>query len=89
MIWIPAAQNTTTRAPREQIPPWLEDEVVESYVCWREAAAGAKDAYEHWTGSEGAGTVLAFAAYRAALDGEEAAAGAYRDCTERIAGRAA
>jgi hypothetical protein len=35
---------------------------------------------------DGEDAALVFAAYRAALDGEEAAARAYRDCVERIAG---
>jgi hypothetical protein len=64
------------------------DEFVESYVCWREASAAVKDAYEHWTGAYGEDRALAFAAYRAALDGEELAALTYRECAEGIAGRA-
>jgi hypothetical protein len=88
MIWITAAQAAGASPTAAETPPWLVDEFIESYVSWREAADAAKDAYEHWTGVERENSALAFAAYRAALDGEEAAARAHRECVERIGSRA-
>jgi hypothetical protein len=87
MIWIPAAQSATVSQTAEHVPDWLVDDFVESYVCWRETAAAANDAYAAWTAADHEDNALAFAAYRAALDAEEAAAGDHRDCVERIAGR--
>jgi hypothetical protein len=86
MIWISSAQQATASGTRDRIPPSLVDDFVESYVCWREAAVAAKEAYEHWAGVDRDHQAAAFAAYRAALDGEEAAARDHRTCTERIAG---
>jgi hypothetical protein len=86
MSWISAPQDTAAPSAAGTTSPWLVDEFVESYVHWREAAAAARDAYEHWTGANHGQRALAFAVYRAALDGEELAARAHRDCSERIAG---
>jgi hypothetical protein len=58
----------------------LDDEFLESYVCWREEAATVQNAYDQWQ----AGEALAFAAYRAALDREEQAAKALCKSVERI-----
>jgi hypothetical protein len=87
MIWISAAQAATASPSAATAPPWLLDEFIETYVGWREAAAAANDAYEHWTRVDRENSPLAFAAYGAALDGEEAAARAHRDCVERFAGQ--
>jgi ribosomal protein S18 acetylase RimI-like enzyme len=87
MMWIPAAQGAIAPAPRKQSSPWLMGEFVETYVRWREAAAAAKDAYDYWTAADREQRALAFMVYRAALDGEELAAGAHRTCAERIAGQ--
>jgi hypothetical protein len=78
---------STQEAPRfaEQRSRWLVGEFVESYVRWREAAGAANDAYARWTGAGRPRREIAFAAYRAALDGEEFAARAHRKCAERIA----
>jgi hypothetical protein len=86
MMWIATPQDAPAFAA--DASPWLVDEFIESYVCWRESAATVKDAYEHWRDLHGKDRALAFAAYQAALDGEELAARAHRECTERIAGRA-
>jgi hypothetical protein len=88
MIWISAPEEGTVSAAREATSPWLVDEFVRSYVCWREAAAAVKQAYDHWTRVDDDAGPFAFVAYRSALDREEAAARGYRDCAERIAGRA-
>lgn len=87
MIWISGAQAATASPTAATAPPWLVDEFIETYVGWREAAAAADDAYEHWTRVDCEDSALAFAAYGAALDGEEAAARAHRDCVERFAGQ--
>jgi hypothetical protein len=58
----------------------LDDELLESYVSWREEAATVRTAYDQWQKGE----ALAFAAYRAALDREEQAAKALGKCVERI-----
>jgi hypothetical protein len=87
MIWIPAAQQAAALSDREVTSPWLIDEFLESYVHWRVAAAAVKHAYEHWTETDGEDQTLAFAAYQAALDGEELAARAYSECAARFDGR--
>jgi hypothetical protein len=87
MIWISAPQEGSVSAAPAATSPWLVDEFVESYVCWREAAAAVKQAYDHWTRVDDDAGALAFAAYRSTLDREEAAARGYRACAERIAGR--
>jgi hypothetical protein len=87
MSWISATQDAAAPPTASTTSPWLVDEFVESYVQWRSAAAAVKDAYEHWTGAKHGQRALAFAVYRAALDGEELAARAHCDCAERIAGR--
>jgi hypothetical protein len=87
MIWISTTPDAAACPPAGAISPWLVDEFLESYVCWREAADEATEAYARWTDADGEHTAVSFAAYRAALDGEEAAARGYGDCVERIAGR--
>jgi hypothetical protein len=61
------------------------DAFVESYVAWREECAAVETAYLQWTHSERLGRELAFVAYRAALDGEEKAAGVYGLVAARLA----
>jgi hypothetical protein len=74
-------------ASRAQESPWRVDEFVESYACWREESAAVRSAYEQWASAESRDRALAWTAYRAALDREEEAAHAYRECAERIADR--
>ena len=83
MIWLSAPWDALASAATS---PWLNDEFVASYVRWREAALSANNAYERWAGVDGQDQAAAFAAYRAALDGEELAARAYRECADRVAG---
>ena len=80
-------QGAAESAPATSPPPWLADDFLESYVCWREECAEVRGAYERWQGVEPPDRALAFAAYRAALDREERAAGVFRDRTEQIRGR--
>jgi hypothetical protein len=61
------------------------DELLECYVCWREACQAVSGAYEQWTDSDRGERALAYAAYLAALDGEERAAGTYAHHTARVA----
>jgi hypothetical protein len=61
------------------------DELVEAYVSWREASAAVWLAYERWIGSDRGERPLAYAAYLAALDGEERAARTYARHTARVA----
>jgi hypothetical protein len=61
------------------------DELLEGYVSWREACGAVWRAYERWIGSGRGERSLAYAAYLAALDGEERAARTYAHHTERVA----
>jgi hypothetical protein len=63
----------------------LVDEMIDSYVSWREACFAVQTSYENWSRAERQDDELAFTAYRAALDREEHAASAYRDLAERVA----
>ena len=63
----------------------LVDEYLETYVSWREAAYAVQSAYEHWHAVREPDDVLAFAAYRAALDREERAATLLREAADRVA----
>ena len=63
---------------------WAIDELLESYVSWREECHGVRLAYRRWIGSERAEGRLAYAGYVAALDREERAAGAYAGHIERF-----
>jgi hypothetical protein len=87
MIRISPAEDAATRLTGRQIPPWLVSEFVEGYVRWREAANAAGEAYEHWAAAGREARAAAFAAYQAALDGEEAVACTYRASAERISER--
>ena len=62
----------------------LEDKLLESYVCWREACADVRLAYEHWKGSSRRDGRDAFAVYHAALDQEECAARVYCDLAAEL-----
>jgi len=60
------------------------DVAVDAYVRWREECAGAGEAYHRWSGAERADRTLAYCAYTAALDREEAAASVYADAMRRL-----
>ena len=60
------------------------DLLLELYVSWREHCAAVRGAYQCWDRSDRAEGALAYAAYVAALDGEEHAAGAYAAQIERL-----
>ena len=67
-----------------ELPPSVVDGFLESWVRWREACADVRSAYESWGTCKSAQRPLAFAAYCAALDREEQAAGVYSVCTARL-----
>jgi hypothetical protein len=60
------------------------DDAVFAFVQWREERARVWDAYAQWTGRHGQDIACVYAAYRAALDGEEAAANAYAKVMDRL-----
>jgi hypothetical protein len=61
------------------------DDLLEGYVSWREACQAVWRAYERWIGSDRGERGLAYAAYLAALDGEERAARTYAHHTAHVA----
>jgi hypothetical protein len=62
------------------------DDLIETYVAWREECSRVRTSYGRWAFAARAERTLAFAAYLAALDGEDRAAGVYRGLVERTAG---
>ena len=66
------------------VPPWLLDDLIDSYVSWREESLELVAAYGRWSSCECADRPLAVAAYTAAVDREERAADVYRECVERL-----
>jgi hypothetical protein len=87
MKWAVARQTVELDpALARMVAPWLEDEFVERYVRWSNAAKCVQDAYEDWRASLGPDRAIAFAAYQAALDREQHAAAVLRDSAERISG---
>src|SRR6476646_3123261 len=62
----------------------LADEVIETYVSWREACAGVERAYALWRSARRGERRLACAAHVAALDREQHAALAYARAIDRI-----
>jgi hypothetical protein len=76
----PVADRPFAEAVRER----LIDEAFRHYLDWRDECAAVAAAYRRWSNSPAAESALLFAAYVAALDREERAAGQY----EVILGRA-
>jgi hypothetical protein len=67
------------RAVRER----LVDEVIETYVSWREACVAVERTYADWCRTPRGERWLAHAAHVAELDREECAAHAHRETVER------
>jgi hypothetical protein len=63
----------------------LVDEAMDCYVDWREECAAVEAAYGRWSSAYPEATELPYAAYSAALDREQSAAGVYRRALERLA----
>jgi hypothetical protein len=59
------------------------DELLESYLSWREECHAVRLAYERWVDSAQAERRLRYAGYVTALDREDQAAGIYADRVER------
>ena len=64
------------------------DDLIETYVAWREECSRVRSSYGRWTVALRTERALAFAAYVAAVDGEARAAGAYRGLIERTVAQA-
>jgi hypothetical protein len=62
----------------------LADEAVVAYVEWREESGTVWVAYSRWASAAAEDAGRAHAAYRAALDREEAAAQVYASLIERL-----
>jgi hypothetical protein len=76
-------------APATLLPFWqqqLVDEAFLAYVEWREESATVWLTYSRWTSAAAEDARGAYAAYRAALDREEAAAHVYASLAERVSG---
>ena len=85
MKWLAVRKPDASANPEAQVPRWLADDVVESYICWREESAFVQTAYEHWEGADDMEQAEAFAVYQAALDREQQAAHVFRRRSERLA----
>jgi hypothetical protein len=66
------------------VPPELIDDLIDSYVDWREECLAVEDAYDLWASSSADHRDLACAAYRAALDREQQASSVYADRCNRV-----
>lgn len=62
----------------------LVDVAIDSYIDWREQSVAVAEAYELWADAPRSRGTLAFAAYQAALDREEIAAGEYASAIETV-----
>jgi hypothetical protein len=68
------------RAARER----LADEVIETYVYWRETCVAVERTYADWCRTPRRERRLAHAVHVSALDREECAAHAHREAVERV-----
>jgi hypothetical protein len=64
-------------APQVEISPDLVDRLIDLYCDWRAERADVQAAYERFRDAPAADRIIAFAAYRAALDREQSACEAY------------
>jgi hypothetical protein len=62
----------------------LIDELMDSYVAWREQCVAVNDTYERWMLGPRSERRLAFEAYKMALDLEEHASGIYAKRVRRF-----
>jgi hypothetical protein len=68
-----------------QIRPELIDDLMQTYVDWRQECIALQGSYERWSDAPDEERETAFAAYRAALDREEQASAVFAERTERVA----
>ncbi|HEY1514817.1 MAG TPA: hypothetical protein VGF91_00260 [Solirubrobacteraceae bacterium] len=66
----------------------LVDRLIELYCDWRAECWAVRSAYGQFTAASAEDRTLAYAAYRAALDREEAAADVYAEQLTVVASRA-
>ena len=64
-------------SPNNSIREHSTAEAIERYVDWLDACVKVTRAYERWSSAPARESVVAFAAYCAALDHEESAASRY------------
>jgi len=62
----------------------LIDELMDTYVDWREQCMALRNAYERWSNGPTADRKLAFEAFKAALDLEEHASLVYADRLHQV-----
>jgi hypothetical protein len=67
--------------------PAAIDHLLELYCAWREECAVVQSAYERFCAAPPSDRTLAYAAYRAALDREAAAAEMYSEQIARVSSR--
>ena len=67
----------------------VTDDYLERYICWREACADVRAAYDDWRHAERTDRDGSFFAYSAALDREECAAREFRELAQRLGSRVA
>jgi hypothetical protein len=72
--------SDVSRATRER----LADEVIETYVSWREACEAVVRTYAEWCHAPRGERRIGHAVHVAAVDREECAARAYREIVERV-----
>jgi hypothetical protein len=68
-----------------QIRSELIDDLMQTYVDWREECIAVRDTYERWSNGPNDERELVFAAYRAALDREERASVVYAERIQQVA----
>jgi hypothetical protein len=68
------------------VRPQLIDDLIDTYVDWREECLTLEHAYDRWGSGSAEDRDLAFSAYRAALDREQQATSVYADRCNRVAG---
>jgi predicted lipoprotein len=76
--------TTQSPAPGHAVRERLADEVIETYVSWREACVAVERSYADWCRAPRDDRRLAHAVHVAALDREESAAEAYREAVEHV-----
>ena len=77
-------------APRDPERPKSElvADAMDCYVDWREECAAVEAAYARWSSAPPEEAELPHAAYSAALDREQSAAGVYHRALDRLASAA-
>ena len=70
--------------PGGRLAPQLADELLETYLWWRQESAAVQSAYLRWRDALADDRAFAFSEYRAAVDLEEQAAGVFRECSMRV-----